>query len=311
MEFVRGEDLRQRAAGASRRSPRERTIELMSGIALGVDAAHRAGVLHRDLKPENVLLPANGTGPKVLDFGVAKMTDASARRRDADAGRHHRRHAGVHGARAAARRARSTAAPDVYSLGVMTYEAADRRAAVRHAGRSSTSASSRRAAPAASTRHVCPDRSTAVLLRALASIARAPGSPAAFAAELRSTVTGSFSGLAAGALQDRPDASAARPASLARQPSRRSSSLYESAARRFSISATACVDLRLARGMSRCARAAAAARCARASAIRAAGRAPDLPAASCSSPPCGFPPVRPSVPGGGNLHQSVLRRHHP
>ena len=44
-------------------------------MAAGVDAAHRAGVLHRDLKPENMLLPDSGIGPKVLDFGVAKMTD--------------------------------------------------------------------------------------------------------------------------------------------------------------------------------------------------------------------------------------------
>lgn len=56
----------------------ERAVELLWGIAAGVDAAHQAGVWHRDLKPENVLLPANGTGPKVLDFGVAKMTDANA-----------------------------------------------------------------------------------------------------------------------------------------------------------------------------------------------------------------------------------------
>jgi serine/threonine-protein kinase len=30
------------------------------------------------LKPENILLPESGIGPKVVDFGVAKMTDATA-----------------------------------------------------------------------------------------------------------------------------------------------------------------------------------------------------------------------------------------
>jgi serine/threonine-protein kinase len=72
MEFVAGEDLRHLLKRERTLSP-ARTLELMTGIAAGVDAAHRAGVLHRDLKPENVLLPASGTGPKVLDFGVAKM----------------------------------------------------------------------------------------------------------------------------------------------------------------------------------------------------------------------------------------------
>ncbi len=51
---------------------------LLQGIAAGVEAAHKAGIFHRDLKPENILLPESGIGPKVVDFGVAKMTDAAA-----------------------------------------------------------------------------------------------------------------------------------------------------------------------------------------------------------------------------------------
>jgi predicted Ser/Thr protein kinase len=77
MEYVRGEDLRHLLKREKALSPR-RTIDLVVGIAAGVEAAHRAGVLHRDLKPENILLPESGTGPKVLDFGIAKITDASS-----------------------------------------------------------------------------------------------------------------------------------------------------------------------------------------------------------------------------------------
>jgi len=77
MEFVRGEDLRH-LLKREKTLPPARTVALVAGVAAGVDAAHRAGVLHRDLKPENILLPANGSGPKVLDFGVAKMTDTAA-----------------------------------------------------------------------------------------------------------------------------------------------------------------------------------------------------------------------------------------
>ena len=76
MEYVRGEDLRHVLKREGVLPPR-RTSELMAGIAAGVDAAHRTGVLHRDLKPENILLPENGIGPKVLDFGVAKIADGS------------------------------------------------------------------------------------------------------------------------------------------------------------------------------------------------------------------------------------------
>jgi GAF domain-containing protein len=72
MEYVPGEDLRHflRREG---RLPASRMAGLMNGIAAGVEIAHKAGIFHRDLKPENILLPESGTGPKVVDFGVAKL----------------------------------------------------------------------------------------------------------------------------------------------------------------------------------------------------------------------------------------------
>jgi eukaryotic-like serine/threonine-protein kinase len=76
MEYVPGEDLRRLL---KREGPLAtgRVTSLLSGIAGGVEAAHKAGIFHRDLKPENILLPESGIGPKVVDFGVAKMTDAA------------------------------------------------------------------------------------------------------------------------------------------------------------------------------------------------------------------------------------------
>jgi hypothetical protein len=73
MEFVSGEDLR-RVIKREGRLPAARTAELLGGICAGVESAHKSGIFHRDLKPENILLPESGTGPKVLDFGVAKLT---------------------------------------------------------------------------------------------------------------------------------------------------------------------------------------------------------------------------------------------
>jgi hypothetical protein len=73
MEFVPGEDLRHflRREG---RLDSARMTRLMTGIAGGVEIAHKSGIFHRDLKPENILLPESGTGPKVVDFGVAKLS---------------------------------------------------------------------------------------------------------------------------------------------------------------------------------------------------------------------------------------------
>jgi Protein kinase domain len=77
MEFVPGEDLRHFLRREGRLDP-SRMSALMSGIAGGVDVAHKSGVFHRDLKPENILLPESGTGPKVVDFGVAKLSNTGS-----------------------------------------------------------------------------------------------------------------------------------------------------------------------------------------------------------------------------------------
>lgn len=54
----------------------EALVRLAAALAGALNAIHSADVMHRDLKPSNVLL--TNTGPKVIDFGIARVTNASS-----------------------------------------------------------------------------------------------------------------------------------------------------------------------------------------------------------------------------------------
>ncbi len=59
-----------------RRARGDRLIELLTGVADGLAAAHAAGIVHRDIKPENILVAKNGYA-KLADFGLAKLWEAT------------------------------------------------------------------------------------------------------------------------------------------------------------------------------------------------------------------------------------------
>jgi serine/threonine protein kinase/Tol biopolymer transport system component len=71
-EFVDGETLRQRLSRSSVDAGQALDIAIQTASALS--AAHEAGIVHRDIKPENIMIRRDRF-VKVLDFGLAKLTE--------------------------------------------------------------------------------------------------------------------------------------------------------------------------------------------------------------------------------------------
>jgi eukaryotic-like serine/threonine-protein kinase len=127
MEYIDGDTLRKRFARD--RFKLTEAIDIAQQTASALAAAHEAGVVHRDIKPENIMLRRDGY-VKVLDFGLAKLTERYERDTDSEAPTFHvfSTHSGVllgttnYLSPEQARRMEVDERADIWSLGVVLYE---------------------------------------------------------------------------------------------------------------------------------------------------------------------------------------------
>ena len=120
MEYVAGQPI-DRWCNALELGVDER-LQLFSEVCRAVHHAHEHLVVHRDLKPTNILVNDEGA-PKLLDFGIAKVLDASGSVRTLDmTSTEGRLMTPEYAAPEQIRGGRVSPATDVYSLGVILYE---------------------------------------------------------------------------------------------------------------------------------------------------------------------------------------------
>ena len=75
-EYVDGSTLREYLRGRQLKLPE--IIDIGTQLVAALDTAHEAKIVHRDIKPENIMVRRRDLVVKVLDFGLAKLTEKTS-----------------------------------------------------------------------------------------------------------------------------------------------------------------------------------------------------------------------------------------
>ncbi len=119
MEYIRGIDLKT-AIEQHGAIDQRKVAEIASQICAGLSVAHEYDVIHRDIKPQNIMIQPDGN-IKIMDFGIAKAGNTSMTATGAVLG------TANYVSPEQAQGKQPTAASDLYSLGILMYEAATGR----------------------------------------------------------------------------------------------------------------------------------------------------------------------------------------
>jgi len=179
-EFIDGETLRQRLS----QSPLElrEALDITIQVASALVAAHKVRIVHRDVKPENIMVRRDDGLVKVLDFGLAKLSEPPAvaggftTDEEAQTRMQNQTRPGVVMGTVAymspeqARGQEVDARTDIFSLGVVLYEMVTGK--VPFAGSSTNEVisailSKEQSAPLARFAHNVPDRLEEIVTKAL------------------------------------------------------------------------------------------------------------------------------------------------
>ena len=115
MEYVRGSDLK--SAIKQRGAINQRKVaEIGSQVCQALTVAHSQDIIHRDIKPQNIMIQPDGN-VKVMDFGIARAKNSVSQKTGNVLGTAH------YISPEQAQGKDLTASTDIYSLGVVMYEA--------------------------------------------------------------------------------------------------------------------------------------------------------------------------------------------